>query len=82
MGLKPYRTLDHIRTDEELRLYAEEVRAAALEDSAKVCEAQRDRILSKQSGREGDLVDTNLRMTAWLGADACAAAIRALATPS
>lgn len=51
--------------------------ATEREACAKACEAERDRILSKQSGLEGDAVDINLRMTAWAGADPCAAAIRA-----
>ena len=46
------------------------------EECAKVCEAEEQRILSKQSGRDFDQVDTNLRMIACVLPD-IAAAIRA-----
>lgn len=51
--------------------------AAMKERAAKVCEAEEQRILSKQSGRDFDQVDTNLRMIACVLPD-IAATIRAL----
>lgn len=50
--------------------------AAMKERCAKVCEAEESRILSRQSGRDYDPVDTNLRMIACVLPD-IAAAIRA-----
>jgi len=50
--------------------------AAMKERAAKVCEAEESRILSRQSGRDYDPVDTNLRMIACVLPD-IAAAIRA-----
>lgn len=47
------------------------------ERAAKVCENKEQQILSKQSGKDFDVVDTNLRMIACVLPDV-AAAIRAL----
>lgn len=51
--------------------------AAMKERAAKVCENKEQQILSKQSGKDFDVVDTNLRMIACVLPDV-AAAIRAL----
>ena len=51
--------------------------AAMQERCAKVCEAEESRILSRQSGRDYDPVDTNLRMIACVIPD-IAKTIRAL----
>jgi len=59
-----------------VRVYAAGA-AAMKERCAKVCESEEQRILSKQSGRDFDQVDTNLRMIACFLPD-IAAAIRAL----
>ena len=53
-----------------------EAKANEREACAKVCEAEEQRILSKQSGRDFDQVDANLRMIACILPD-IADAIRA-----
>ena len=53
-----------------------EAKAAEREACAKLCEAEEQRILSKQSGRDFDQVDANLRMIACILPD-IADAIRA-----
>ncbi len=61
---------------EKLERFAALVVAAEREACAKLCEAEEQRILSKQSGRDFDQVDANLRMIACILPD-IADAIRA-----
>lgn len=62
--------------EQPLHDFAAAIRDAALEEAAKKCQSEIDRMFGLQNGQTPD-IDSNLRMCA-AGAAFCAAAIRAM----